>query len=491
MMKTMQQKSPGKRGHTQLLPITKSEYLQYLACQPEFWYYKHCPDEFAGPPDKETQHIMQQGNAIESLARDYFEPSETLQISFQRTFKSNQLLAKADIILTELPSGINTLIEVKSGTSVKSEYVDDLAFQVIVAKEEGFTFHRIGVLHVNGSFVRLGPIDVQEFFAFEDVTEAVLAKVPETRISIEAAIHYLQEEEPVIPLHAFCSQKLACPALQKQYPKLPEYSVFDISGIRQNKLQELLKQGIVDIQHVPSGFKLSDRQRFQVEVAQSGAVRISHNNIQRALDTLRFPLYFLDYETLQYGIPQYDVVKPYQQMVFQWSLHKLYADDQEPIHLEFLSDGKSHPALEFVRTLHGKIPYDGGSILVWNKSFETARNKELALMYPEFEPFLVYINTRIYDLMEIFQQQHYVHPEFKGSNSIKQVLPVIDPHLSYHDLEVNQGILASISWFELITGKISESDKRERMNHLRQYCKLDTLAMVAIYKHLQSVANPS
>jgi len=115
------------------------------------------------------------------------------------------------------------------------------------------------------------------------------------------------------------------------------------------------------------------------------------------------------------------------------------------------------------------------------------RNKELAQMYSEYEPFLLDVNARVFDLLEIFRQQHFVHPAFKGSNSIKDVLPVLAPHLSYTGLEINHGMLASIRWFQLVTGEVPESDKERVMKHLRQYCKLDTLAMVEVYKYLRNV----
>jgi len=432
---------------------------------------------------------MQQGNAIEALAKTYFKPSKNLSVEFQRNFQSDKLLARADIVLTDNNTGIKTLIEVKSGTEVKPEYLDDLAFQLIAASSVGMRMDRVGVLHVNGDYIRSGTIDLQTFFVFEDVTEAVRARLPETRKNIETAITYLAQAEPVIPLHQYCGKKLDCPVLQKQHPQLPKYSVFDIGRINQAKLRDLLEKGIVDIHQVPPDLNLSEKQRLQVHVAQSGKPHICLECIQQALGSLQFPLYFLDYETLQYGIPQYDGIKPYQQMVFQWSLHVLYEADGGAVHVEFLSDGTEHPAMKFAQTLYEAIPRNGGTILVWNKSFEMARNRELVQMYPQFEAFFTDLNERVFDLMEIFQHQHFVHPEFRGSCSIKNILPVLAPHLSYADLEINHGMLASIRWFELITGKIPASEKQRVLECMRQYCKLDTLAMVEVYNHLRSLVD--
>ena len=490
MTKTIRSTTTVPTGVTKnLLPITKSEYLIYLACSPEFWYCKHCPEDNFCAPDVEALHIMRQGNAIDCLARDYFQASDALHVELQCNFQSDRLLARADIILTEIGTGTKTLIEVKSGTEVKSEYIDDLAFQVIAAEAVGVHVHRIGVLHVNSAYVYTGEMDIQSFFVFADVTDTVGSRIPSTRENIEAAILYLHQDEPVMHLHQYCGQKLACPALRRHHPHLPEYSVFNISRIGQPKLRELLTNGMVDILQVPRTFTLSDKQRLQVDVVQSGRPHICHRSIQEALDSLQFPIYFLDYETSQYGIPSYTGIRPYQQMVFQWSLHVIHTADHEPEHFDFLSDGSDHPARQFAHALQAAIPLDGGSVLVWNKSFEMTRNKELGEMYPEYEPFFADVNARVYDLMEIFQKQHYVHPGFKGSCSIKHILPVLAPQLSYSDLEINHGMLASIRWFELVTGVTPESEKERVLGNLRQYCQLDTLAMVEVYKHLRTITD--
>ncbi len=467
-----------------LLPITKSQYLLYLACAPEFWYAKHYPEDNI-TPDVQVLHILRQGNAIDLLARSYFQTSTDLQVDHQCNFKTDRLLARADVLLTDTRSGTKTLIEVKSATSVKPEYIDDLAFQIIAAEAVGVQVDYLGVLHVNNAYVYSGELDIQSYFAYQDVTTEVQSRLVETRSRIEAAILYLHQAEPIMHIHEYCGQKLSCPALQRQYPTLPAYTVFNISRISARKLQDLLTNGCIDIQQVPTSFQLADKQRRQVDIAQSGRCHIHHQGIQEALDGLQFPLYFLDYETSNYGIPSYVGIKPYQQMVVQWSLHVLYADDQEPLHLDFLSDGTDHPALHFAYALQAAIPNDGGSVLVWNKLFEMTRNRELGQMYPEYELFFTDINARVYDLMDVFQKQYYVHPGFQGSCSIKHLLPILAPHLSYSNLEISHGMLASIRWFEMVTGLIPETEKAQVRQHLLQYCELDTLAMVEIYRALR------
>ncbi len=475
-------------SHTpQLLPITKSDYLLFLSCKHEFWLTKHHSETYSSVPDPGALHIMQQGNEIERIARDYFCSSENQKVRFQRVYESEHLYARADIVITNLAVNESTLIEVKSGTSVKNEYIDDLAFQYIVAQENGVAFARVGVLYVNKDYVFSSPLQPHRFLQYEDVTQQVIDRLDITREYIKAALNWLSQDEPAMAIHEYCGNKLDCPALQRYHPNLPDYTVFDISRIKSNKLQSLLTSGIVDIQSVPDDCKLSDKQNLQVQVAKQGKPYINRQSIAESLEALNYPLYFLDYESLAYGIPLYPGIKPYQQMVFQWSMHILYDDCREPSHAEFLSDGSSQPCYEFARALQHAIPDDGGTVVVWNKSFETGRNKELAAMYPEFSAFMHGINNRVFDLMEIFQQQHYTHPADKGSYSIKQILPILAPHLSYTHLDISHGQLASIRWFEMATNKTSSKDIPKILDDLRQYCRLDTLAMVEIYKALRKV----
>ncbi len=464
--------------------ISKSQYRQFLICRHEFWLQYHEPETFASKPDIELMHQLDLGNAIERLAMDYFVASEMLTVDFQQEYISEQLYARSDIVLTEKYPHSRTLVEVKSGTAVTRDYLNDLAFQFVAAEMAGVPIDRLGVLHVNKPYIFDGVLDLQAWLVYVDVTDQVIDRLDQTRENIAAAINCLLGDEPKMALHLFCNKKRKCPAFQKYHPEWPSYSVFQISGIHQAGLRTLLEMGITDIKAVPDDFELPPKQRIQVEVARSGKPFIKKRSISDALETLQFPLYFLDYEALQYGIPMYPGTRPYQQMVFQWSLHILDDRHSEPRHLEFLSDGNALPAYAFAQALQDAIPADNGTVIVWNKDFETRRNIELGLMYPEFEPFLADLNTRVFDLMEIFRKQYYVHPAASGSYSIKRILPVFAPQHSYRDLEIGGGLLASIRWFEVITGKIPEKDKEQVMVDLRSYCHLDTLAMVEIYSAL-------
>ena len=150
---------------------------------------------------------------------------------------------------------------------------------------------------------------------------------------------------------------------------------------------------------------------------------------------MEFPIYFLDYETSAYAIPQYDGTRPYQQIPFQYSIHIINDLESEIIHRDYLHPDQTNPMVQLSHQLRSDIG-DTGSVIVWNKRFEGMCNKGLAEAVPDLSPFLLGINKRFFDLMEIFSKRMYVHKDFKGSSSIKKVLPVLVPDLSYQNLTI-------------------------------------------------------
>jgi hypothetical protein len=241
--------------------------------------------------------------------------------------------------------------------------------------------------------------------------------------------------------------------------------------------------GILDICDVPDDFKLSNKQRFQVEVAKSKKVYINREEIRDMFDDLEYPLYFLDYETFNPAIPLFDGYSPFDHITFQYSLHVL-SKDGDLEHFEYLHTEKSDPIPHLLNSLKEHIK-DEGSIIVWNKSFEGTRNKHMGKVYPEYEDFCEDMNDRLFDLMDIFRNQLYDDPKFKGSYSIKSVLPVLVPELSYESLDIRNGAMAMASWYDLV---FKEEKNKKVINDLLKYCELDTLAMVRVFDELRKIA---
>ena len=243
---------------------------------------------------------------------------------------------------------------------------------------------------------------------------------------------------------------------------------------------------------------LSTEQTQQIQLTRQEATHVDHAAIADELNQLKVPLYFLDYETFNFAVPPLDGFKPFQQFVFQYSLHVLRSADPAALdaleHHEFLADSLSQDSLlHLVDSLREAIHSDNGSVVVWHRSFEETRNRELGELIPNAREFFSDLNRRVFDLEDIFRKRQYVDYRFKGRTSIKAVLPVLCPEFDYGTLEIQNGSAAMEAWHGLVHGEYQgDVSTVERIrSSLLAYCELDTLAMVRIYAKLNDTLGAS
>lgn len=201
------------------------------------------------------------------------------------------------------------------------------------------------------------------------------------------------------------------------------------------------------------------------------------------MSELTFPLHFLDYETYSGVIPYFDGQKPYQQIPFQYSLHILESPYAELRHTEYLHSDSSNPIVPLSQALQSQIS-ESGSVITWNMSFEKSCNTRMGELFPEFANFYEQVNARVIDLAVPFADDMYVDKRFKGSYSIKNVLPVLAPGLSYKALRIQEGGSAQRLWMQAVLEDKNEDGKQQILDDLVEYCELDTLAMVQIWRLL-------
>lgn len=488
--------------------LSKSDFLKYRICPSYFWLWKNEPTSVPeDSPAEIRENKFEQGNRIEEIARKLFPSgilvegyniqakantekiiSDGAKVVFQATVVTdNRLLAMADVLQRDGDSWI--LYEVKSSSSVKkAEHIPDMAFQELAFETAGYVISSTKVIHLSKEFVRKGKtIDPQTFFITEDVSEDVESIMPEVRDQVLLALDKMTQQDQLTTCPCrLLSRGKHCPTFLHFNSDIPAYSVYDIARMQGKKLAELVDSDIFNIKDIPDDFLLTANQQAQVKIEKQGNPHIDHGAIKGELSELEFPLYFLDYESVNPAIPLIDGVHPHQQMVFQYSLHILDSPDSELRHYEHLSREASPLALEALATQMRADIGDTGSVIVWHKMFERDRNKELGELMPQYRSFYESLNERLYDLKDIFSKNYYVHPDFHGSNSIKDVLPVIAPQLSYKDLAIGKGDLASVRWYEIVS-KENEKEAEQVFNDLLAYCKLDTLAMVEIYQYLKKL----
>jgi hypothetical protein len=251
--------------------------------------------------------------------------------------------------------------------------------------------------------------------------------------------------------------------------------------------EDLMGRGILDISDIPEDVTLNGKQQIQKHCVVCGQPHIDQDEIKTFLKSLRYPLYFMDFETFATGIPIYDGTSPYQNIPFQFSLHVITKPGAMVEHYEHLAEGKDDPRPTFLAQLKQDIG-PKGSILVYYSAFEKTRLKEMAKAFPEYKEWIGGVLERIVDLNAPFKDFSYYHPQQLGSSSLKQVLPALTG-LSYEEMEIGEGTMASLKYIEAAFSNIPDADRQKIRSDLLIYCGQDTGGMIEILKTLQQVVN--
>ena len=303
---------------------------------------------------------------------------------------------------------------------------------------------------------------------------------------------YIREsEEPRLDIGLHCWSPYDCGFWKHCTEALPSPNVFDVSGMQKKTRIGYYARGVVSFKELLEKAKLNPGQRMQLRFElEDPADHIERGKIREFLDSLSYPLFFLDFESFEPAIPLYENSRPYDQIVFQYSLHYIEEEDGPLMHKEFLAMPGRDPRRELAERLCRDIPL-GACTLAYNMTFEKSRIKELAELYPDLTDHLMDIYGNIMDLMVPFRMKHYYTKAMRGSYSIKSVLPALfpdDPALDYHNLEgVHNGTEASAVFAAM--GKMDPDDLAACRENLLKYCGLDTFAMVRVLEKLREQAN--
>ena len=288
---------------------------------------------------------------------------------------------------------------------------------------------------------------------------------------------------PKIDIGPYCNKPYECDFRGVCWKNVPEYSIFNLSKLKLTKKLELYNNGIYNIDQINlQETKLTTNQTLQVKTEISKTPYINKKNIEKFLSGLSYPLCFLDFETINPAIPKYNGTKPYQQVVFQYSLHLKKSKTSSLEHKEYLADPNKDPRTGFIINLISDCGASG-DVLVYNIGFERARLNELAEQFPKFKTQLKSIVERLKDLMIPFQKKWYYTHEMKGSYSIKQVLPALVPELNYDKLNIQSGESSKSIFFSMVNKTFTGNEQLSR-NDLSEYCMTDTYAMVKILNKL-------
>ena len=480
--------------------LSKTRISEWLQCPKRLWLKANRPEEAVL---EESQQVrMDAGNTVGDIARSFYEngilieePDSLREISatkaaltkrkpiFEATFLHKSVLIRADLLIPA--RGGYRMVEVKSGAEVKPYYLDDAAIQSWVAKKDAIPLRKVEIAYIDTSFVYDGDGDYSGLLKYEDVTEQIAPKERHVPKWIAGAQATLAGDMPERTTGKHCKEPFGCPFktfCEKLERKPAKYPVEILP--RDNGLAAQLRaDGYADLRRVPAKRITSKSHQRVWRITKSGQPELLPG-AREAIQSLPFPRYYLDFETISLAVPAWRNTRPYAMVPFQWSCH-IESSDRSMKHAGFLSDGRADPRREFAVSLI-KVLRKRGAVIVYNASFEGARIKDLANDFPDLAPELLAIVDRVFDLLPLTRDNYY-HPDMKGSWSIKAVLPTVAPELAYDKLSVANGAMAQDAFAKLMNPQTTPAIRKQQYEALLEYCERDTLAMVKIAHYFEGI----
>ena len=418
--------------------LSKSRYTAFCQCPKNLWLKVYKPEQ--APVDESLKARFEQGTMVGQLAMKLF--GDFKKVHAEKADKSLDLgkmveqtrqwmqegvenICEASFALEGHYCAVDILRKTKDGWAiyeVKStsfpefngqearleKYAPDIAYQKWVLTQCGVNVTGTYLVCLNSDYVRQGELDIQQLFVVNDMKEMVDNEYLKVPARVSQALKVINsEQEPDLDLSEGCMKPYGCAFLGycKRQHGVSSPSVFDIyggqgrGGFTFKKKLGYYHQGLVTFEDLRST-DIGPIQNMQIESALTGKEFINPDGIRRFLKKITYPIYFLDFETMQDAVPQYDGAKVYAQITFQYSLHIKEMPDQirvshhdgrtlrmkvgkQPIHKEYLapSDG-SDPRRALAEQLCKDIPKDVCT-LAFNKMFECGRIRELASLYPD------------------------------------------------------------------------------------------------------------
>jgi hypothetical protein len=486
--------------------LSKSKIIAFRQCPKRLWLELHKPEL---RDDSASEVVFQIGYQVGDIARTIYDPDKTgVTIDIEELghgaalARSAELLAQgrfpvfeagvsiegalayADVMIPDHSDGSLRwkMIEVKSSTGVRPYHQDDIAVQSHIAAASGIRLSSVSVAHIDNSFVYQGDGDYRGLLREVDLTHEALSRSGEVAEWIAGAqLVAGLEIEPDVSTGPHCTAPFACGFCDycNNDKVWPDYPLGSLPRLHYRKREQFEAEGYEDLRDVPDEYLNTVQNRVK-QCSASGEAFFDAEGAAADLAPYGFPAYFLDFETVNFPVPIWKGTRPYQQIPFQFSLHRI--DEEGNIqHTSFLDLCGADPSESFAQSLIAQCGTNG-PVFVYNAGFENRIMRDLVGRFPEFACCLEAIIERVVDLLPIARNRYY-HPSQHGSWSIKAVLPAVCPELCYDQLDgVQDGGMAVDAFKEAIAKGTNPERKQEIERQLLEYCKLDTLAMVRLWQ---------
>ena len=501
------------------MTISKSKYLKYFQCPKILWLEKYKKEL-----TKSIQEQLQENNKTQKIELPYnpikmidnfsiklYNSKSTCEnddftCMYEKTLKflkdkKIKSIHKATLKYDNTYFVVDILKKVKKGyivylvkpsKNLRQTYLIEMSYLKYILEDKlNMPIYRYCVVTINPNFVKNGDIDPKKYFKVNYVGSKIKDYYKYIPANLENCNDIMSScVEPEIEFSTKCCGSHECQYLNYCRKPLPNLSIFDLHACT-NKI-ELYNRNIISFQDVlDNNIPLDAIQKRQIDYALNDLpIYVDIEKLKIFLSKLKFPLYFLDFESTQEELPIHDGIKPFEQVPFQYSLHYILEEGGELNHKEFLANENQDPRIELVKHLVEDIPQNS-CIVAYNDSFERGVITRLAKNFPEYSEHLLKLSKNFIDLSEPFQNGYIYNREMKGSFSLKSVLPALYPNcpeLNYSNLEdIHNGVDARIIFPNLAYMK--EEDRLKERQNLLKYCFLDTYAMVKIWQKLIDLCN--
>ncbi len=476
--------------------VTKHDFLTALGCKTRAWYGMR---DSGGAPTPADLLRMQEGQDVHRRAQS-LHPNGVFAGSIEKTKRlildrAVEVIFEAAFTVDGYTARADWIRRVKGGWVIgenksslfnedgpKDEHLEDLAYTVMVARHAGLPVKCCELVLINRDW-RLGMPD-PDLFVVTDHTADVLPIADDfNRLWDQTAPLLLRRSKPS---PRWCWECRSCEYFADRCVGVGiSDPIFQLPYLREKKFTELTAMGVTRISTIPSEFKLSDLQQTAATAIRTRSPQIDAAEIRSALDSLEWPIGYLDFETLLTAVPFYPDIAPHEQLVTQYSLHVETAPSRKLEHREYLADH----ARDCRKELTARLIRDTAmcrSVVVYS-SFEKTQIRGLASLLHTYATELAGLEAKLFDLEPVVRRG-LVHPEFGGRSSIKVVLPVLAPDLSYADLDIGDGGSAVAAFAKLASRDATDEEIQTVRGALLEYCKLDTMAMVRVLRALHAMA---
>ena len=481
--------------------LSKSRFVAGTQCHKLLWWKVHEPGAVELQPDKVLQDRFDQGRQVEGIARGHFAGGVLIDLPhdaverrlretrdaldrgaaaiFEAGFLADNTFVAADVLQRDA-NGYR-LIEVKSSSEVKDDHIPDAAVQVHVLRQSGVDVRHAEVMHLNKEF-RFP--DRGDLFVREDVTERVEAAVPGVPGEIATQLAILEGPLPDVPIGAQCFEPRECPFMARCWPDRPDH-IMRLYNVGPKRGCDYMTLGIHTIADIPPTQKLPPAAKRQIRALEERRL-IVEPGLARALAPFSGRLGFLDFETISRAVPVWPEMAPWEQAAAQFSYHETRGDGTYS-HVGYLAEGPHDARPGLARAMLEATA--GAERVVMYTPFERTRIRSLQHAVPALATDLKLLEAKLIDLHPVIRD-HVYHPDFLGSFSLKYVLHPLVPELTYSDLVIVDGLVASVEIARLlfVAHKISQAERDRVRQDLLNYCERDTWAMVKLLERLRELA---